>query len=275
MATIEELYRRRFGLDPAAAAGPAEGMVAQLLGRRVCRRYTGEPLPAPLLETLLACAQSAPSKSDLQQYSIVVVEEPERRRRIAGWVGDSWIADAGAILVFCGDLRRGRRIAALKGLPYDNDTVDMLVNATADAALAMMAFITAAEASGLGCCPLSLIRNRIFEAAEMLALPEGVYPWAGLCVGWPAATREVSMRLPPSVVVHRERYDDANLEAELAAYGERRHQRQPIPPRSQRHAAIYGELPVCHWSDNVARQLSLRERATFTEFLKRNGFGLE
>jgi nitroreductase len=275
MAMIEELFRQRFGLEPRAAAGPAESAVARLMSRRVCRRYTGAPIGEPLLETLLACAQSAPSKSDLQQYSIVVVEEAERRRRIAGWVGDAWIAEAPAILVFCGDLRRGRRIAAMKGLPCDNDTVDMLVNATADAALAMMAFIVAAEASGLGSCPLSLIRNRIFEAAEMLALPAGVYPWAGLCVGWPAATRDVSMRLPPSVVVHRERYDDANLEAEIVAYGARRHSRQPIPPKSQRHVAVYGELPVCEWPDNVARQLSLRERKDFTEFLRRNGFALE
>jgi FMN reductase [NAD(P)H] len=273
--TIEELYRRRFGVEPHAAGGPAEGVVAALLNRRVCRRYTGAPIPEALLETLLACAQSAPSKSDLQQYSIVVVEEAERRRRIASLVGDSWIADAAAILIFCGDIRRGRRIAAMKGLPHVNDTVDMLVNATADAALAMMAFILAAEASGLGCCPLSLIRNRIFEVAEMLGLPEGVYPWAGLCVGWPAATRDVSMRLPPAVVVHRERYDDLALEAEVAAYDARRHARQPIPPRSQRHVAVYGELAVCHWSDNVARQLSLRERKDFTEFLRRNGFGLE
>jgi nitroreductase/FMN reductase [NAD(P)H] len=239
------------------------------LSRRVCRRFSGEPIPEALLETLLACAQSAPSKSDLQQYSIIVVEDPEKRAKIAGWIGDAWVGEAPLILVFCGDLRRGRRIAAMKGLPHDNDTVDMLVNATADAALAMMAFIVAAEASGLGCCPLSLVRNRIYEAAEMLALPDGVYPWAGLCVGWPAATRDVSMRLPPSVVVHRERYDDSDLEAALPAYDAAR------PPAKPRYPEIHGPKPEgCTWSENSARQLSVPERFGLSVWLKSRGIDL-
>ena len=43
-------------------------------------------------------------------------------------------------------------------------------------------------------------------------------PVAGLTVGWPVQKRFTSMRLPQSVVVHRERYDDANLAQDLAAY---------------------------------------------------------
>lgn len=270
-----ELFAARFGTDARAASGEVEPRLAALLSRRVCRRYKPEPVPEPTLELLLAAAQSAPAKSDLQQYSIVVVENAGKRARIAGWIGDAWVGEAPLILVFCGDLRRGRRIGEAKGLPNANDTVDMLVNATADAALAMMMLMLAADAVGLGTCPLSVIRNRIEEVAALLELPGGVYPWAGLCLGWPAATRDVSMRLPPALVVHRDRYDDSEFEREIAAYDNRRHARQPIPPRSQRHVATYGELPVCHWSDNVARQLSLRERAQFTDFLKRHGFALE
>jgi FMN reductase [NAD(P)H] len=269
------LFNARFGLAPKHAAGPLDDRVAALLSRRVCRRYRTDPVPEATLELLLAAAQSAPAKSDLQQYAIIVVEDPVSRAKIAGWIGDAWVGEAPLILVFCGDLRRGRRIGEAKGLPNRNDTVDMLVNATADAALAMMMLIVAADAAGLGTCPLSVIRNRIEEVAALLDIPEGVYPWAGLCLGFPAATRDVSMRLPPALVVHRDRYDDGAFSRELAAYDERRHARQPIPPRSQRHVATYGELPVCHWSDNVARQLSLRERAQFTDFLRKNGFGLE
>jgi nitroreductase/FMN reductase [NAD(P)H] len=269
------LFEARFGIPPRHASGPVDDRVASLLSRRVCRRYKQDKVPEPMLELLLAAAQSAPAKSDLQQYSMIVVEDAEKRAKIAGWIGDAWVGEAPLILVFCGDLRRGRRIGASKDLPNRNDTVDMLVNATADAALAMMLLIIAADAMGLGTCPLSVIRNRIEDVAALLDIPSGVFPWAGLCLGFPAATRDVSMRLPPALVVHRDRYDDAAFERELPAYDARRHARQAIPPRSQRHVATYGELPVCHWSDNVARQLSLRERAQFTDFLKKNGFGLE
>jgi FMN reductase [NAD(P)H] len=271
----EQLFDARFGLPPKHAAGAVEPRLAALLSRRICRRYKPDPVPEATLELLLAAAQSAPAKSDLQQYSIIVVEDAAKRAKIAGWIGDAWVGEAPLLLVFCGDLRRGRRIGEAKGLPNRNDTVDMLVNATADAALAMMMLMLAADASGLGTCPLSVIRNRIEEVASLLEIPPGVFPWAGLCLGYPAATRDVSMRLPPALVVHRDRYDDGAFDEALPAYDARRHARQPIPARSQRHVATYGELPVCHWSDNVARQLSLRERAQFTEFLRRHGFALD
>jgi FMN reductase [NAD(P)H] len=274
--TRAELFAARFGLPPRHEDGGAvEARIAALLARRVCRKYRAEPVPEAMLELILAAAQSAPAKSDLQQYSIIVVEDPAKRASIAGWIGDAWIGEAPLLLVFCGDLRRGRRIGELKGLPNDNDTVDMLVNATGDAALAMMMLITAADAAGLGTCPLSVVRNHVGKVAALLDLPDGVYPWAGLCLGFPAATREVSMRLPPRLVVHRDRYDDAALAEEIAAYDERRHARQPIPPRSQLHVARFGELPVCHWSDNVARRLAVRERADFTRFLEEHGFAFD
>ena len=73
--------------------------------------------------------------------------------------------------------------------------------------------------------------------------------------------REISLRLPPSVVVHRDRYDDSALEQEVEAYDRRRHAHRPIPPQKQRHTAQYGALDYCPWSENVTRQLSLPERA--------------
>jgi len=82
------------------------------------------------------------------------------------------------------------------------------------------------------------------------------------------------MRLPPALVVHRERYDDSRLADELAAYDERRHARRPIPPHKQRHVAKYGEAARCTWSENVARQLSLAERPEFRAFLEGHGFAL-
>jgi nitroreductase/FMN reductase [NAD(P)H] len=82
------------------------------------------------------------------------------------------------------------------------------------------------------------------------------------------------MRLPPSVVVHWDRYDDAKLAHEVDAYDRRRHERHPIPPGRQRHVERYGEAAFYGWSENAARQLSLPERAGFRDFLKGHGFDL-
>ena len=120
-----------------------------------------------------------------------------------------------------------------------------------------------------------MVRNRIAEVSQLLALPPGVYPVMGLTLGYPAETPPASMRLPPAIVVHRNRYDDTRLAGDLAGYDGRRHGRQPVPPEKQRHTDRYGVREVCPWSENVARQLSLRERAGFRAFLLSAGLALD
>jgi nitroreductase/FMN reductase [NAD(P)H] len=276
MQTLNQLIEERFGLPTQCGAElPATGPLAALLGRRTCRRYRSEPVPDDLLAVLLAGAQSAPSKSDLQQYAIIVLRDPETRTAIADLMPSMpWVAEAPVFLLFCADARRARRIAAMRGHGFANDNLDSFVNATIDAALAMGACIFAAEASGLGCCPISVVRNHIDAVTELVGLPDGAYPIAGLCVGYPADAGRMSMRLPPSVVVHHDRYDDGRLEAEIEAYDRRRHARQPIAPDKQHHTDRYGVAERCGWSENVARQLSLPERPGFRRFLERHGFAL-
>ena len=187
--TAAALLRARYGAEPDFA--PPDGIspgLAAILDRRVTRRYRPEPVPEPLLRTLLAAAQSAPSKSDLQQYSIIVVQDPAKIAAVADWIGTMpWIKDAPVFLFFCGDIRRGRRLCELRGLEHANDNVDTFLNATADAALAMAHLILAAEMAGLGTCPISYVRNHVERVAPMLGLPRGVFPVAGLTLGWPAA----------------------------------------------------------------------------------------
>jgi hypothetical protein len=81
-------------------------------------------------------------------------------------------------------------------------------------------------------------------------------------------------RLPPSVVVHWDRYDDGNLGDEIDAYDQRRHERRPIPPSRQQDVERHGEAAFYGWSENAARQLSHPERAEFREFMKGHGFDL-
>jgi nitroreductase/FMN reductase [NAD(P)H] len=62
--------------------------------------------------------------------------------------------------------------------------------------------------------------------APLLGLPKGVFPVAGLTLGFPDAREASSPRLPPSVVVHRGRYsNEAEAEA-IMAYDARRRPRQ-------------------------------------------------
>jgi nitroreductase/FMN reductase [NAD(P)H] len=273
MADSKALLTARYGIDLAETEVP--DAIAPLLDRRVTRRYTDQDIPDSLLDALLAAAQSAPAKSDLQQYSVVVMRDKPRIKQIADWIGTmDWIATAPVFLVWCGDMRRGQRLCALHDMPHANNNMDTFLNTAVDCSLAMAQFMAAADAVGLGTCPISYVRSHIERVSPLLGLPSGVYPVAGLSVGWPVFRRPVSMRLPPSVVVHRERYDDSGLETEVAAYDQRRHARDPVAPGSQKNNDVYPPRDGVGWSENVARQLSVPERFGFGAYLKTKGFDL-
>jgi len=274
MSSNHDLAEARYGLAVDVDDGSSES-IRTLIGHRSCRRFKPDKLAEPLVNLLLSCAQSAPTKSNLQQYSIIVTTNESKRSEIAALVPTMpWIADAPLILVFLGDVRRIRRLAEMRGHDYRNDNADTFMNACIDAALAMQAFIVAAESLGLGTCPISYVRNRIDDLSRILDLPDGVFPIAGLTVGWPAAEGTVSLRLPQDVVVHRDTYDDSGLEQDIAAYDDRAHGHQPLTPAKQRHTDRYGVLEKCTWSENVARQLSVAERDGFADFLERKKINL-
>jgi nitroreductase len=275
--TIADLIHDRFGLSTQAGRDlPAEGTVAQLLAHRTHRRYKTDPVPDDVLEIALAAALSAPSKSDLQQVAVILVRDRSKQATIGGWIPDMpWIATAPLFMVFCGDHRRIRRVSnELRHRPFPNDTLDMFMNAAVDAGLVLQSFVTAAEALGLGCCPISVVRNHVEKLAELLELPAGVFPVAGLTVGYPSQTGWISMRLPPALTVHTDRYDDGDLPAQLEAYDHRREARHATPRESQRFADRFGYSEPYGWSEDKARQYSVPERHNFGPFIRRHGFGL-
>jgi nitroreductase/FMN reductase [NAD(P)H] len=206
----------------------------------------------------------------------VRVEDASKRTAVAALVPTlDWLPSAPLLLIFCGDSRRIRRICKLRGRPFANDHLDAMFNASVDAALVMMNFIRVARAAGLGCCPISMVRDSAAALSEILELPHGVFPVAGMAAGFPAGPAPLSPRLPMSLTVHRDRYDDNRLEAELDAYDERRRALLPIPEEEQRDALRFGVQESYGWSEDKARQVSRPQRADFGRYLREHGFRLD
>jgi hypothetical protein len=89
--------------------------------------------------------------------------------------------------------------------------------AVVDAALAAERMVCAAEAIGLGICYIGAIRNDPEFVSEALALPEGVFPVFGLCLGWPEepVTAHIKPRLSQDAIWFREKY---NREVDVSEY---------------------------------------------------------
>jgi nitroreductase len=274
--SINRHVKSRFGFT-SDIGNSTEGnaTVDNILTRRSHRAFKDEKIPEDLLNTLFAAAFSAPSKSDLQQACVIHVRDKARQRRIAEAIPSiRWAADAPVFLVWCGDSRRIRRLAEWRGHAFANDHLDAFMNAAADAAICMQTFIIAAESYGLGCCPVSEVRNHIQLLSDELELPQHVFPLAGLCVGWPQDQPGISMRLPLTTTVHTDRYDDANLFEAVSDYDRRREKIDSTPAAEQRFVEDLGVAENYGWSENRSRQYSRPARVDFGSYIRRQGFNL-
>jgi nitroreductase/FMN reductase [NAD(P)H] len=272
-SSIRESLERRFG-ETLAVDGNLAGLdaLARIAGRRVHRRYDGRPVDPALLRLLCACALSAPSKSDLQQADIAILNKADQAS-IADLIPDQpFIRVAPAFLVFLANGRRLPEIANMRGKPFPNDHLDQFFNAAVDAGIVLATFLAAADAVGLGTCPISVIRDHSQKVSDMLGLPQRVLPVAGLCIGWPSEAGHISPRLSLDSTVHEGRYDEGELAARIDAYDKRR---AAIHPSKPRDPACWGEVSFYGWSEDKARQYGVPQRADFGAFVRKKGFKLD
>lgn len=272
---IAAATRRRYGESvELASALPNLDALAGMTERAVCRRYRPEPMPEDVLRLLCAAALAAPTKSDLQQASIVRVRAPDKRAAIdALFPGSPWIAGAPEFLVFCADGARLWRIFERRGAAFPNDHLDAFFNATVDAAIVLATFVQAATHAGLGSCPISEIRNHAATIARLLELPDRVVPVAGLTLGYPEALEPMSPRLALSATVHVDRYAAERMDAELDAYDARRIRDRPY--RRQRNPERFGTADRYGWTEDKLRQYSEPQRADFGAFVRAKRFRLD
>lgn len=279
-----------------------------LIRRASVREFAPQPLPDDTIEQLVAAAQQAPTSSNYQAYSIVLVRETERRRELARLASEqAFVAQAAADFVFCPDLYRLQQVSDRQGYPMGARNFELFLVACVDAALAAENLMVAAEALGLGACPVGAVRDHLPEVSEMLKLPAGVFPLFAMAVGYPArpGAAHGKPRLPRSAVLHEEVYqtDPERLEQALARYdqvmaaaGVYRGRTVPIPPGLDRHrdAKRNGQVPaeqrdtgtlasaagsqiVYGWAEHTARRLATANprRERLQEILRERGLPSE
>ncbi len=207
-----------------ALASPAawNEVLDTILNHRSVRGFLPNALPQGTLETLIAAAQSASTSSNLQFWSVVAVEETERKSRLAELAGQQqFIRDAPLLLVWLADLSRLDRIAAEHQAQVDGSHyLEEFIVGVVDAALAAQSALIAAESLGLGAVYIGAMRNLPEQIAAELGLPPHVFAVFGMSVGYPDPGRETGIkpRLPQSLVLHRETYSAELRSAAINGY---------------------------------------------------------
>jgi len=123
--------------------------------------------------------------------------------------------------------------------------------------------VTAAESVGLGICYIGGIRNNPALMTELLELPRGVYPVFGLCLGYPDQDPETKPRLPISVILKQEVYNETGDRDAIAEYDEQI--REYYKTRTGGGHGI-------SWTEQVADLLSEKSRPHMKGFLAAQGF---
>jgi FMN reductase [NAD(P)H] len=250
------------------------------------RGFQNKPLPEGALKAILTAARSAPTSSNLQAYSIIVVTDEERKDRMAFLSGNqNFIREAPVFLVFCADIYRLKYITKRQGYRFAAETLEMLLLASVDAALALQNALVAADSMGLVTVPVGSIRNDPAAVAEELGLPEGVYGLAGLSLGFEreGVRRGAKPRLPDKVTVHQDRYSTEFLDEGLAEYDKIMADRRTYDGRRvsmagepEREGLEYGwcehSARRCTRPETIAASASLREN--LKQVLEQRGFSI-
>jgi len=237
-----------------------------LKSHRSIRKFTDQAIEPNLFNDLLVAGQAAATSSFLQGSTVVRIKNAETRSAIAKLAGgQSYVESAAEFMIFCADLKRPGNYCDEYEKAFEGDYTEHFIIATVDVALMAQSMVAAAESVGLGICYIGGIRNDPAQVADLLELPKGVYPVFGLCLGYPDQDPEVKPRLPLSVILKEEVYNEEGDREAIANYDE--NIREYYKTRTGGGHGI-------SWTEQVSTLLSEKARPHMKDFLADQGFTL-
>lgn len=161
-------------------------VIRQLFERKSVRVYTGQEISKEEKELILTAAAQAPTAGNQLFYTILDITDQKIKDRLAVTCDSQpFIAEAKMVLIFCADCRKWYEAFREAGCdPRKPDAGDFLI-AFSDANIAAQNAVVAAHSLGIGSCYIGDVLERYEEHAELLSLPEYVFPAAMLVFGYP------------------------------------------------------------------------------------------
>ena len=160
--------------------------------RRSIRKYKSDPVSKEDIEYVVEAARLAPSWANSQCWKFIVVTDPDIKEELAK-AGNSWIAQAPAIIVACADPSR-------PGTKGDQEYYML------DIGIAMEHLILAAADRGLGTCWIGAFDEEMAKA--VLGVPENIRVVASTPLGYPDQDPAVKQRRDLDEIMCFDKYSD-------------------------------------------------------------------
>lgn len=243
-------------------AGFGNQTLRLLLERASCRHYSQEKVPPEVLRQILEAGIHAPTAGNLQPYSIIKIENPHTKARLADLAGrQGFVAAAPVNLLFCIDWQRLQRWAEIEAAPFTaTSSFRHFWLSFQDTIICAQNVCTAADALGLGSVYVGTIMESVFQVRELLQLPPGVFPVVLLCLGYPASRSQPARKLGVDVVVHEEVYQQREDEETAAAFDEKYagREREVTVQRTENIAEVCREVHGTEFAERCLERIRQR-----------------
>ena len=180
----------------ATPADPAEVVMQNILSRKSVRSYTGDSIPAAVMENLLRAAMSAPTGMDIRPWSFIVLTDKSQYDSIFEGNGNmKKFMESGAIVVVCADT------TSMWPLEKGGDPVQQPNPMWRDdVGAATENLLLAVEAYGLGACWTACypFPDTMAPVRKALGLPDNVIPYAVVPIGYPSTENSPKDKWDPS-----------------------------------------------------------------------------
>ncbi|MDR3561622.1 MAG: oxygen-insensitive NADPH nitroreductase [Negativicutes bacterium] len=242
--------------------------VIDLLGSHSSvRNFTAKPVDDQLFKKMIQASQYASTSNHIQAYTIIRVNDPDKKKRLAALCGDQkHIEECPVFLVFCADLHRIDKACSMNAEKIEGGYTEGFILATVDTALVAQNIMIAAESVGLGGVYIGGMRNNPQDVCELLHIPHNVYPVFGMCLGYPERINDTKPRLPLSLVLKEDTYStdgDDEILKEYDALISDYYRKRTNNKRSDT------------WTENTAALFKAKQRPHMRQFLTSRGFEMK
>lgn len=238
-------------------------VLKQMSAHRSIRAYKQQAVSTKEIEQITTAARWASTSNHVQAYSIIVVQDDEKKKKLAELTGGQrWVEECPVFFVICCDFSRHKAASTEHQVSFDIGGAEQMLVGAVDAALVAQNMLLAAESLQLGGVMIGGIRNNPREVCELLTLPQHSFPVMGLAVGYPNQEVDQKPRLPQPAIVHMEEYNHE--------------QDQYIQTYDTEMSQYYTERTngkrTTGWTKAMAEYTKMRKRPHLDQYLKEQGF---
>lgn len=224
---------------------PVSDAVEKMIGRRTKRTYNNRPVPEELFKKLIAAAQSAPTSSMAQTWSVIVIKDPQMKaefikrwpdhlgivpnelfksvndpinpNKVSDWGNKTAVETCDMLLIWLVDMNRlstifvGPEYGSTPDIRNVKDASRQSLDTThielrSIIDVCLAANTFATAAEIEGLGVMFCGSFRTMPMADLLRLPDRVMPMFGMTVGYSDEVTDIKPRLPQDMVVHKETY---------------------------------------------------------------------